>query len=291
MRALRPSRFPSAFPLFVALHLTLSLLVAGSGGAAASSEDGAAAPAAPGLGVPRLAYIVRQSGTVLVEALVDTTGAVRATNVVRSVPLLDDSATVEVARRRFPPARSPEGAAVASVRTVPVTFQAPPEDDEPRWPAFVETRCAPFALALDPDFRPDSTGALAIRWTARGLRSHELRLLVLTPDGVTVDTTGSFLPQRLLDTLDPAVPGWPTWLRSGKQLRENQASGTIPLRLPAPAPWWSTGRIAIVGLFHDVVDRTWVVRQAVYRIEHDAMGALLVRDASVDECRAGPFRR
>jgi hypothetical protein len=46
----------------------------------------------------------------------------------------------------------------------------------------------------------------------------------------------------------------------------------------------------VVALFHDVVDRNWVVRQAVYRIEHDAMGALLVRDSSVDECRAGPFR-
>ena len=249
----------------------------------------------PGLGAaadpepPRLARIVRLSGTVVVEALVDSTGAVRATNIVRSQPLLDDAASLEVAGRSFAPERSADGRAVASLRTVVVPFAAPPDTDV-RLAPFVARRCEPCALRLDPDFRPDSTGALAIRWSARGPRSHELRLLVLAPDGVTVDTAGSSRPQRLLDSLDPEVPGWPTWTRTGKQLREGGAAGTIGLTLASPGPWWSTRRIAVVGLFHDALGPAWVVRQAVYRIEHDAMGPLLVRDASVDECLAGPFR-
>ena len=272
---------PFAAPALALACVAVTVAVAAS---AAADDDEA-------LGVPRLARIVRLSGTVLVEALVDSSGAVRSTNVVRSVPLLDDSACVEVARRNFPPERGPDGATGFSVRTVAVAFVGPDTDEEPRWPPFVESRCAPFAFTLDPDFRPDSTGALAIRWSAKGPRSHLLRLVVLTPDGVTVDTTGSSPPLRLLDTLDPAVPGWPTWIRSGKQLREGGASGTVSLSMPASAPWWSTGRIAVVALFHDVVEAALVVRQAVYRIEHDPMGPLLVRDASVDECRAGPFRR
>lgn len=246
--------------------------------------------AAADLEPPRLARIVRLAGTVVVEALVDSTGTVRATNIVRSQPLLDDSASVEVARRSFAPEHAADGRAVASLRTVAVPFAAPPGDADPRLAPFVAGRCEPIALVLDPDFRPDSTGALAIRWTARGPRSHEMRLLVLTPHGVTVDTIGSSLPQRLLDTLDPEVPGWPTWTRTGKQMREGGATGTIGLTLSPPGAWWSARRIAVVGLFHDALAHAWVVRQAVYRIEHDAMGPLLVRDASVDECLAGPFR-
>jgi hypothetical protein len=264
----------------------LGLAAAAAGVLLLAPPVGADEPRDP-LEAPRLARIVRQPGTVLVEALLDSGGAVRAVNVLRSRPLLDDSATVEVARRRFPPGRAPDGRAVPSVRTVPVAF-AIPERDDPRRPPFVERRCAPFAFAAEPDFRPDSTGALSLRWTAGGPRSHELRLLLLTPDGVEVDTAGSFLPQRLLDSTDPAVPGWPTWLRAGKELREGTA-GTIALRLPA-SPWWSSGRIALVALFHDAIDHAWVVRQAVYRIEHDAIGPLLVRDASVEDCLAGPFR-
>jgi TonB family protein len=282
------------------LAFALLLATAGGSAAAAFGPGPGAAPAAaaaqPGESpgdpgdphdVPRLARLVRHEGTVVVEALLDSAGAVRAVNVLRSHPLLDDSATVEVARRRFPAALDPSGRAVPSLRTVPVKFDVP-EIGDPRWPPFVASRCAPLSFAAEPDFRPDSTGSLALRWTASGPRSHELRLLLLTPDGVDVDTTNSFLPQRLLDSLDPDVPGWPTWLRNGKELREG-TGGTIALRLPA-SPWWSTGRIALVALFHDAVDRAWVVRQAVYRVERDAIGPLLVRDASVADCLAGPFR-
>src|SRR5688572_22893617 len=144
---------------------------------------------------PRLARLLRHQGTVVVEALLDTAGAVRAVNVLRSHPLLDDSATVEVSRRRFAPARDPDGRPVPSLRTVPVKFDVLQSTD-PRWPPFVAGRCAPLSFSVDPDFRPDSTGALAVRWKASGPRSHELRLLLLTPDGVEVDTTNSFIPQR-----------------------------------------------------------------------------------------------
>lgn len=270
--------------LLLPVLLVLPAAAAGGPAAAARADVHADDPHE----VPRLARLVRHQGTVVVEALLDSAGAVRAVNVLRSHPLLDDSATVEVARRRFPAARDPGGRAVPSLRTIPVKFDVP-EIGDPRWPPFVASRCAPLAFTAEPDFRPDSTGALAVRWTASGPRSYELRLLLLTPDGVEVDTTNSYLPQRLLDSLDPDVPGWPTWLRNGRELREGGATGTILLRLPA-SPWWSSGRIALVALFHDAVDRAWVVRQAVYRIERDAIGPLLVRDASVADCMAGPFR-
>lgn len=56
------------------------------------------------------------------------------------------------------------------------------------------------------------------------------------------------------------------------------------------SPWWTTGRIAFVALYCDILDRTWVVRQSIYRIETDAFGPLLVRDAGADNLLAGPDR-
>jgi hypothetical protein len=259
---------------------------AGPGITVAPREAGAQS-ADEAIDAPRLARIVRLSATVVAEALIDSTGAVLATNVIRSQPLLDDSAAVEIAGRRFPPHRDAAGNATTGIRTVALRFAAP-ESDDARIAPFLDRRCEVARLTLVPEFRPDSSGALTVRWSAAAPRSHELRLLVLTPDGVSVDTTGSAPPQRLLDTLDPAVPGWPTWQRSGKELRDG-TTGAISLTLPS-APGWSAGRIAFVALFHDAIDRSWIVRQAVYRIEHDAMGPVLLRDALIDECLAGPFR-
>lgn len=273
---------------FPALASCLALALVGAGlGVAAGPRDAGAQSADGAIAAPRLARIVRLSGTAVAEALIDSTGAVLATNIIRSQPLLDDSAAVEIAGRRFPPRLDAAGKATTGVRTVAIRFAAP-ENDDARVEPFLDRRCELARLTLVPGFRPDSSGALTVHWSATAPRSHELRLLVLTPDGVSVDTTGSAPPQRLLDTLDPAVPGWPTWQRTGKELRDG-TTGTITLSLPS-APGWSVGRIAFVALFHDVIDRSWIIRQAVYRIDHDPMGAVLLRDALVDECLAGPFR-
>ncbi len=238
------------------------------------------------LEAPRLARDLRFSGDVVVEALVDSAGTVRATNLLLSHPVLDDSACLAVAARRFEPARDSLGRPVASIRTVPLRFESPRAPDVP-FSHHAEERCEYMRFALDLDPRPDSTGRVEARWTAAGSRAYELRLLVLAPDGVVVDTTGSALPQRLLDSDD--APGWPAWGRRGKQLKAG-TGGTLALDLPG-SPWWTAGRIAFVALFHDVLDREWVLRQAVFRIERDEMGPLLVRDARVPGCLAGPGRR
>lgn len=250
--------------------------------APATTGDGADSPL---LDAPRLAQDLRLSAEVLLEALVDSTGEVRATNVLRSQPVLDDSACIAVRLRRFDPARDSTGRAIAGVRTVPVRFAARRVRDVP-FDHYVQGRGQIMQFDVVPDLRPDSTGRLVARWTARGARSHELRLLVLTPDGVVVEPTGGMTPQRLLDGDD--APGWPAWRRTGKELKKG-TSGEVALKLPQ-SPWWTTGRIAFVALYCDILDRTWVVRQSIYRIETDAFGPLLVRDAGADNLLAGPDR-
>ena len=164
--------------------LTLILLgwFASGGGPASAVAAGAEGSA---LAAPRLARELRLSADVVVEALVDSSGVVRATNVVRSQPVLDDSACMAVSARRFDPARDDAGRAVAAVRTVPVRFESPEQDDV-GFTHHREERCAQSAFTLELEPRPDSTGRLWARWSARGPRSTELRLLVLTPDGVEV---------------------------------------------------------------------------------------------------------
>ena len=240
-------------------------------------------PRADAFPAPRLARELRLTGDVLVEALVDSTGVVRATNVLRSQPVLDDSACMIVSARRFDPSRDEAGRSVAAIRTVPVRFESPRAADV-SFTRFSADRCAQAAFALELEPRPDSAGQLTARWSARGPRYTELHVLVLTPDGVDVGGEGRTKPQRLLDSRD--APGWPAWRRGGKEVK-NGTSGAISLRLPA-SPWWSAGRVAFVALFRDPIYGGWIVRQVVYRIERDEMGALLVRDPAVDACLAGP---
>ncbi len=239
----------------------------------------AIAPIHP-LEAPPLARAARVSGTVVVEALVDETGHVRATSIARSQPVLDDEAAARVSALVFDPLLE-EGKAVASLRTVPVTFSPPPASG----PAdtYVEGRCSESAFALDLDARPDSTGRFEARWTAKGLKSQELFVIVLFPDGADVDTTHSWYPQRLRDSKDAA--GWPAWHREGRDLRPG-TSGSFSFRLPE-TPWWHQGRIAVVALFRDVFDGKTVLRQRAFRIDRDPMGMLLVGDPGATACAAG----
>jgi TonB family protein len=234
---------------------------------------------------PRLAQEVRLSADVLIEALVDSTGAVRATNVLRSHPVLDDSASLIVRQRRFEPARDSTGRAVTGVRAVPLRFASRRARDIP-FEHFVLDRAQLMRFDVVPDVRPDPAGRIVVRWTAKGTKSHELRMVVLTPDGVVVEATPDMWPQRLLDGEE--APSWPAWRRTGKQIRAG-TSGEVTLRLPESS-WWSTGRVAFVALFYDALDRTWVLRQSVFRIESDAVGPLLVRDAAPHDILAGPHR-
>jgi TonB family protein len=261
--------------------LVLALVLSGAPparGASPADEAGL-------LDAPRLAQDLRLSGEVLLEALVDSTGAVRATNVLRSHPVLDDSAALVVRQRRFEPARDSTGRAIPGVRVVPVRFAARrPRDVE--FEHYVQDRAQLMRFDVVPDVRPDSAGRIVARWTATGTKSHELRVVVLTPDGVGVEPSPDMLPQRLLDGDD--APGWPAWRRSGKQIKAG-TGGEVTLTLPA-SHWWSTGRIAFVALYCDILDRTWVVRQSIFRIESDAFGPLLVRDAGPADILAGPDR-
>ncbi len=244
-----------------------------------------AADRGPMIDAPRLAQDVRLSAEVLLEALVDSTGAVRSTNVLRSHPMLDDSASLIVRQRRFEPARDSTGRAIAGVRLVPLRFASRRARDIP-FDHFVQDRAQLMRFDVVPDVRPDSAGRIVARWTAKGRKSHELRVVVLTPDGVVVEATPDMLPQRLLDGDD--APGWPAWRRTGRQIKAG-TGGEVTLRLPASS-WWSTGRIAFVALSCDILDRTWVVRQSIFRIESDAFGPLLIRDAGPHAILAGPGR-
>lgn len=231
---------------------------------------------------PRLARMTRLSGTVVVEALVDETGHVRATSVARSQPALDDEAQARVEALRFPPLMV-DGKAVASVHTLAVTFVAPKASGPVE--GYATARCGETAFGLDLDARPDSAGVFTARWTASGLKSQELLVIVQFPDGASVDTTHSWAPQRFQDRKDAAA--WPAWHREGRDVRKG-TEGSFSFRLP-DSPWWRLGRIAVVAMFRDVFDGRTVLRQRAFRVERDAMGALLVGDPGATACAAGPW--
>ena len=70
---------------------------------------------------PPTARAARVEGTVILEATIDETGAVRDLKVLRSIPLLDRAAIEAVSRWRYEPTRL-NGQPVAIVMTVTVTF-------------------------------------------------------------------------------------------------------------------------------------------------------------------------
>jgi TonB family protein len=232
---------------------------------------------------PHLARDTRLAGTVVVEALVDTTGRVRATSIARSQPVLDDEAAARVARLTLVPLRSKAGVLVSSLQTIPVVFEAPPGNG----PAdtWAGGRCGDAAFAVDVDVRPDSSGRFTARWSAKGLKSQELTVSVLFPDGADVDTTHSWYPQAFQDGEGARL--WPAWHREGRDVRKG-ADGSFTFALPE-GPWWSAGRIAVIARFRDVFDGRSVVRQRAWRVDKDAMGPLLVGDPTATPCAAGPW--
>ena len=234
--------------------------------------------------MPKIAADVRVSGTVVVEALVDSTGAVAATGIARSIPALDDAAAARVRRERFAPLKHADGSAVASLRTVPVRFEAPP-GNEPA-DAWASERCGETSFSVDLDVRPDSLGRFEARWNAKGLKTQELYVIVLTPDGAVLDTVGAGVPQQLAD--GATAPAWPAWHIGGRDVRRG-ASGTISFTMPE-TPWWNLGRVAVLALFHDVFDNRTVLRQKAWRLDRDAIGPMLVRDPGPPLCAAGPWR-
>lgn len=264
----------------VLLRVVLALgLLAGTSLAEEARGVGAVAiPVAFG-DAPRLARLTRLSGTVEVEALVDTTGFVRATSIVRSQPVLDDEAAARVAGMHLEPMRS-QGRLVPSLQTVRIEFERPsgngPAD------TWAGARCADAAFAVDIDVRPDSSGRWTARWSAKGLMSQELFVIVLFPDGASVDTTGAGNPQGFREG-----SLWPAWHRGGGDVRKG-TEGTLTFALPAD-PWWSAGRFAVVALFRDVFGGRSVVRQRAWRVERDAMGPLLVGDPTATPCAAGAW--
>ena len=264
-------------PIFL---LTLALCPPAHAGAHAASGAPAVPPVSP-QDAPQVARATRVSGTVLVEALVDETGHVRATGIARSQPVLDDEAAARVAALVFAPLIE-DGKAVASLHTIPVTFTAPPASGPAD--AYSESRCNEATFTLDVDARADSSGQFNARWTGRGLKSQELFVIVLFPDGAEVDTTQSWYPQRFRDAKDAA--GWPAWHREGREVRLG-TSGSFSFRLPE-TPWWHEGRIAVVALFRDLFDGRSVLRQRSFRIERDEVGSLLVGDPGAISCAAGP---
>jgi hypothetical protein len=112
-------------------------------------------------------------------------------------------------------------------------------------------------------------------------------VVVVTPDGVTVDTTGTWFPQRFTDGAD--TPGWPAWHRDGRALK-NGTGGELAFTVPART-WWDTGRVAVVALFRDSFDGRMVAWQRVWQVQRDAVGALLVPDPRAVPCLAGPWVR
>jgi TonB family protein len=124
---------------------------------------------------PKLAFDTRTSGTVVVEALVDSTGAIAAAGIARSIPLLDDSAIQRVRGMRFEPLVE-SGHRVASLRQLPVEFEPPPDSGPAdTWSA---EHCAEATFSVDVDVRPDSAGRFEARWNAKGLKSQELYVIV-----------------------------------------------------------------------------------------------------------------
>ena len=259
--------------------LLMGVAVLGGGPAATRADD---APIDTGPVLPRLAERLRVSGEVEVEVLVDEKGRVRATNVLRSQPLLDDAACAAARRMKFEPAKL-DSETVPSTQRVTITFPAPKPSELADQQAASACEAAHFSLELDP--RPDSSGAYAARWSARGARTLELLVSLQHPDGVEVDTTGSWYSQQFAADANSV---WPTWRATGKPLKEGAAKGTIEFRLPEKS-WWSEGRIAIVALFSDPFTGRSIARQFVWRIERDAAGPVLVRDPAAAACVAGPY--
>ncbi len=72
---------------------------------------------------PAAALIARVEGEVVLEAIIDETGAVRNAKVIKSVPILDRAALDAVTRWRYSPTRL-NGAAVAVAMTITVRFEA-----------------------------------------------------------------------------------------------------------------------------------------------------------------------
>jgi protein TonB len=70
---------------------------------------------------PAIAQSARIEGTVILEAVIDESGAVTALKVLRSVPLLDEAARTAVARWRYSPTTL-NGVKVPVIMTVTVTF-------------------------------------------------------------------------------------------------------------------------------------------------------------------------
>ena len=70
---------------------------------------------------PRIAIAAKVDGTVILEATVDESGAVKDVKVLRSIPLLDRAAIDAVKRWRYTPTRL-NGIAVPILLTVTVTF-------------------------------------------------------------------------------------------------------------------------------------------------------------------------
>jgi TonB family protein len=233
---------------------------------------------------PKLALDTRLSGTVVVEALVDSTGRVAAAGAARSHPALDDAAIARVRALHFEPLEE-GGHAVASLRQVPVDFEAPPDNGPAdTWAA---ERCSEATFAIDVDVRPDSSGRFEARWNAKGLKSQELYVIVLMPDGADLDTTGQFVPQQLAD--GAGAPAWTTWHRLGRELRKG-TSGAFTFTLPEQ-PWWNLGRVGVVAVFHDVFDNRSVVRQKAWRVDRDSVSTMLVGDPGPHACSAGPWHQ
>jgi len=266
------------------LQLTMTTLAPALALAVSLAAATPAPPAPTVIDAPSLARELRVGGTVTIEALVDADGIVRAANVIRSQPLLDDAATERVFAMTFAPATA-DTPAVATVHTFEIAFRPPP--DEPSATPWIDMRCGETAFHVDLAPRPDSSGRYMAHWQASGLKSQELFVVALTPDGVVVDTTGSVSPQRFTDGL--GTPGWPAWHIDGKALRAG-GEGRFAFTVPETA-WWEAGRIAIVGLFRNPFDGQVVAREQVWGVERDAMGPLLVPDPRAVPCAAGPWMR
>jgi TonB family protein len=70
---------------------------------------------------PAEARAARVQGVVIIEAVIDETGAVANAHVLRSIPMLDDSALAAVSRWRFTPTEA-NGRAIGVIMTVTVNF-------------------------------------------------------------------------------------------------------------------------------------------------------------------------
>jgi protein TonB len=71
---------------------------------------------------PPIAVTARVSGTVIIEAVIDVDGSVRDARVLRSIPLLDESALAAVRQWRYTPTTL-NGIAVPVIMTVSVRFE------------------------------------------------------------------------------------------------------------------------------------------------------------------------